>query len=63
VIVEQCGLKPKELGAAVEHLGRITPEIIASAIGATPADWGLVSDDERIALADYLWERRQTMRS
>ncbi|RUL88628.1 hypothetical protein TsocGM_05675 [Tautonia sociabilis] len=63
VIVTQCGLRRKELCGAVGFLQRITPQIIASAIGAVPTGWGSVSDDERVSLAQYLWERCQTMRS
>ena len=63
VIVTQCGLRHHELRDANVALGRITPEVIASAIGAVPRGWGSVSDGERICLADYLWERCQTMRS
>jgi hypothetical protein len=63
VIVDQCGLRHHELNDAVRFLERITPEIIATAIGAVPRDWGAVSDDERVSLAGYLWVRCQTMRS
>jgi hypothetical protein len=63
VIVTQCGLKHHELRDAASYLERITPEIIASAIGAVPPDWGPIRDEERIALAGYLWERCRTMRS
>jgi hypothetical protein len=63
VIVAQCGLRHSELAAASRCLERITPEIIASAIGAVPIAWGDLSDNERVALARYLWERCQTMRS
>lgn len=63
VIVTQCGLTRGELSGAAANLERITPEIIASAIGAVPAGWGSVSDDERISLANFIWERCQAMRS
>jgi hypothetical protein len=63
VIVTQCGLRGSELAEASRYLDRITPEIIASTIGAVPIAWGGLSDDERVALAQYLWERCETMRS
>jgi hypothetical protein len=63
VIVDQCGLRRSELEEAARYLDRITPEIIASAIGAVPIDWGGLGDDERAALAEYLWGRCETMRS
>jgi hypothetical protein len=63
VIVTQCGLGRKELCDAAVFLERITPETIASAIGAVPSSWGSVTDEERVSLAGFLWERCQTMRS
>jgi len=63
MIVAQCGLRHHELNDAVKSLEGITPEVIATAIGAVPRDLGAVGDEERVGLAGYLWERCQTMRS
>ncbi len=61
VFVDQCGLRNRELNEAVECLRRMTPLVIASAMSAVPAEWGKVDEAERIALADHLWERCETM--
>lgn len=57
-IARECGLWDVDLRNARPALERITPEVIAEAIGATPAQWGAVSDMEQVALASYLWRRR-----
>ncbi len=62
VIVEQCGLRHGELNAACAYLEKIDPEIIASAIRTTPGDWGGVTIDERVSLAEYLWDRCESMK-
>jgi hypothetical protein len=63
VIVDQCGLRHRELNEACGYLERITPEIIALAIASVPAEWGAVDGSQRIVLAQYLWQRCETMRS
>lgn len=63
VILEQCGLRHRELTTACECLQLMTPEIIASAIGPVPEEWGKVSIEDRIALDGYLWERCEEMRN
>ena len=63
IIVDQCGLRRTELNAACRYLDRITPEIIASAIAVVPESWGGVGEEDRTALAQYLWDRCETMRS
>jgi len=63
VIVDQCGLRPAELNSACQYLQKLTREIIASAIAVVPDSFGAVPEKERIALARYLWDRCETMRS
>jgi hypothetical protein len=63
VIVDQCGLRHRELNDACGYLQKITTEIIARAITSVPAEWGRVDEAQRLALAQYLWERCETMRS
>jgi len=63
IIVDQCGLRRTELSAACRYLDRITPEIIASAIAVVPQSCGEVGEEDRTALAQYLWDRCETMRS
>lgn len=63
VIVDQCGLRHRELNDAFAYLKKMTPEIIASAIAPVPVGWGGVDEGQRIALAHYLWERCETMRA
>ena len=63
VIVDACGLRIHELNQACSFLQKITPQIIASAIASVPAGWGDVDWEQRLALAQYLWDRCETMRS
>jgi hypothetical protein len=63
VIVDQCGLRHRELNDACVYLQKMTPETIALAIASVPAEWGAVDEAQRLALAQYLWERCETMRS
>lgn len=59
-IVQELGLQPSELSEACHALAAVTPEILASALGAAPAEW-LVSQAERIALARFLHARKSTV--
>ncbi len=61
MIVRECSLHYLDLQDARVSLERITPEVIAAAIGATPAEWGSVTEVEQIALADYVWRRREDL--
>jgi hypothetical protein len=60
---QHVGLRHRELNDACGYLQKITTEIIARAITSVPAEWGRVDEAQRLALAQYLWERCETMRS
>lgn len=52
-IVDPCGLTHAELVAAAAPLRQVTPQQIAAAVAAPPAEWG-ISMDDRIAICRYL---------
>jgi hypothetical protein len=55
-------LTVSEIDAARAMLQNVTPTVIAGAIAPVPTDWGL-SEDERLALCDYLHTRWQALRT
>jgi hypothetical protein len=56
LIVNQCGLQVDEINQARLTLSSVTADVIASAVGAVPDDWGL-DQAERVSLGQYLFER------
>jgi hypothetical protein len=61
-IVGECELTVSEIDAARAMLQNVTSTVIAGAIAPVPTDWGL-SEDERLALCDYLHTRWQALRT
>lgn len=59
-IVRNCGLSPMELAIEKPSLAGVTTDVIATAIGAVPAAWG-VSPAEKVELAVYLEGRRDRL--
>jgi hypothetical protein len=59
-IVVNCTLSAQELTAAKPSLAGVTTDVIASAMGAIPAAWG-VSSAEKVEWAVYLERRRDRL--
>lgn len=59
-IVNDCQLTQTELEAAVTPLRGVTNESLAEIVAVSPRDW-LPSIDDRVALAEYLAARRDTL--
>lgn len=57
MIVSECGLTADELVTPLERLGSLTTTDIAQAVTAPPDEWCFPETD-RIAVAHYLWTRR-----
>lgn len=49
-----------DLASVLERLRTISDEVVAEFVAGPPAAWG-VTEDERVALADYLSRRRDTL--
>lgn len=62
LIVTPCGLNAEEIGLACSLLHAVTPEVVADAVVVPPASWGGVTDQERLALANYLLTRCEAFR-
>jgi HipA-like protein len=58
-VVGECVLTEDELEAVKKEFG-IDDEAVASAVVAPPQAWG-ITDEERVALSDYLASRRDVM--
>jgi HipA-like protein len=59
-VFQVCALTAQELQEAVARLQQISDDDIARAVGVPPDDWG-VSMQERIAMANYLWNRKSQL--
>ena len=59
-VFQACSLTPVELKEATIRLEQITDDDIARAVGGPPDDWG-ASMQERIAMANYLWDRKNQL--
>ncbi len=59
-IMNACVFDADEIGDATDDLRRLTPNAVVDAVTSSPVDWGL-TEDERVALAEYLWNRRDQL--
>lgn len=59
-ITQACGLTDADIQAAANALRSLSPEEIVTAVAAPPDEWG-VSTDERVALAEFLIDRRAAL--
>lgn len=59
-IVESCGLTPTEIHAALRELSATDHQAIACTVALPPDDWG-VTMEERVALFEFLTNRRDTL--
>jgi HipA-like protein len=59
-VFQCCALTTDELNEARVRLEGITEDDIAGTVGAPPDEWG-VSLQDRIAMAEYLWKRRDEL--
>lgn len=59
-LVSGCTLTDQELEDARSRLAQLDDEAIAAAVGAPPAQWG-ITKEERVAVAEYLASRRDTL--
>ena len=60
VVVRDCSISPEELIEPMNRLRNIKTSDIAQAVAAPPDDWFFPQSD-RIAVARYLWSRRDTL--
>jgi hypothetical protein len=60
LIVTKCQLTRHEIEEAIKSLEVLVATDIAEAVAAPPDDW-FFPESDRIALADYLWNRREVM--
>jgi HipA-like kinase len=58
-IVGQCPSATTAMGAVIAKLKEISNDAILNAVSSPPDEWGLAMD-ERVALAQYLLERRDS---
>ena len=59
-VMVPCGLKQSDLAEPLQKLQSVTPVQIVQAIKSVPSEWEF-RHNERIALASYLWRRRQEL--
>jgi hypothetical protein len=59
-LVTQLKLRPDELAEACAPLRDVRPEQIAEVVALPPDEWG-ISLNERVALAEFLYERRANL--
>jgi hypothetical protein len=59
-IVANVGLQDEDLHEAQDRLADVDDEGVAYAVAVPPDEWGM-SEDERVALAQYLATRRDTL--
>ncbi len=57
-IIRDCGLTAAELSEPLRVLRSLAANDVAEAVAAPPDEW-LVTESDRIALARYLWTRRE----
>lgn len=55
-----CQLIRDEINQVGVQLGAVTHDDVASAVSAPPDEWGITLD-ERVAMARYLWKRRDAL--
>jgi hypothetical protein len=59
-LVSACGLTPDELAKATQALKSLDEPSIIKAVASPPDEWG-ITNDERMALVEYLVDRRNKM--
>jgi hypothetical protein len=59
-VVTDCGLTPRELAEPLRRLSEFTAEGIAECVAAPPDEW-LFTEIDRIAVARFLWRRRDAI--
>lgn len=59
-IVQQVKLSKDELRTALSRLSQLTIDDVARAVSVPPDEWGFSLDD-RISLAEVLWQRHQDL--
>ncbi len=59
-ITAQCALSPTEIRQAASRLTAVTDQVIATAAAMPPDEWS-ISLDEKVAVASYLAQRRDTL--
>jgi hypothetical protein len=59
-ILRECELTTEDLSMPLRRLEALTPAAVAEAVAAPPDDW-LFSEADRVAVAHYLWSRRDAI--
>ena len=59
-VITACALTHDELAASMDRLGRLTATDVARAVAAPPDEWWFPVAD-RIAMARFLWARREAI--
>ena len=57
-VIETCSFAQSELRESVDRLANMAPQDIAEAVASPPDDWCFPESD-RVAVAKYLWRRRE----
>jgi hypothetical protein len=60
VIVRSCSLTEAEIAPFLDRLGSLAANDFAEAVAAPPDVW-IISESDRIAIARYLWSRREAL--